>query len=124
MTKHANVALRRNSTLLIMSLKRSSDPVGVPTLRRYKMLLPEIVILVQLVSNFWGRTSQTTIMKEIYFLCSTGMFSRLMTKKVSEPATHFFLGTYLPLPTPCHRRSSSFLYYCFFTFLGLWWLRS
>ena len=106
MPKHTNLALHRDITLLIMSLTSSSDPVGVPTLPGYLILLPEIVILVWLGSDFWGRTSQTKFLKDLYFLLSIGMFLHLMTKKVSESATRCFLGTSLPLLTPWHRRPS------------------
>ena len=110
MLKHANLAFRRDSALLIMSLTSSSDPVGVTTSPGYAMLLQAIVILVRLGSDFWGWTSQTTLLKDIYFLRSTGMFSRLITKKMLEPTTRCFLGLSFPLPTPCHRRPSSFVY--------------
>ena len=93
-----------------MSLMSLSDPVGVPTLMGYKMLLPEIGIRVRLGSDFWGRTSLTTLLKDISCHRSTGMFSHFMTKKVSGPANCCILGPYLPLPTPWNRRLSSFVY--------------
>ena len=106
MTKHVKVALCRDSTLSIISLTSSSDPVWVPTSPGYKMLLPAIVILVRLGSNFGGRNSQPNLLREIYFLLLTGIFSCLTTKKVSEPANCCFLGPYFTLPTPWHRRPS------------------
>ena len=124
MSKHINLALRLNNTLLIMSLTSSRNPVGVPTSPGYTMLLPAILIHVQFGSDFCGRTSQTTLLKEISFRRLTGMFSCLMTKKVSEPATRCFLGPSPHLPTPWHRRPSSFVYNFFHTFLSLGWLRS
>ena len=124
MSKHTNLALCRYITLLIMSLTTSSDPIGVTTSPGYTMLLPAIVIIVQLGSDFWGQTSQTTFLKEISFLCLTGMISCLIKKKVSKPANRCFLGPSLPLPTSWHRLPSSFMYYCFHTSLSLGWLRS
>ena len=124
MLKHTNSALHRDITLLIISLTSSRDPVGVTTLPAYTMLLPVIKILVRLKSDFWGRTSQTTLLNEIYFLRLTVMFSCLTTKKVSEPATRYFLGPSLPLPTPWYRIPSSFVYDCFHISLSLGWLRS
>ena len=100
MSKHANLALRCDSTLLIMSLTSSSDPVGVPISPGYVMLLTEIVILVRLGSDYWGRNSQTTFLKDIYFLRSSIIFSHLMTKKVSELTNCCLLGPSLPLNTP------------------------
>ena len=44
MSKYTSLALRIDNTLLIMSLTSSSDPVGVPTLLGYTMLLLAIVI--------------------------------------------------------------------------------
>ena len=58
----------------------------------YTMVLPSIVIRVRLGSDFCGSTSQTTLLKDIYFRLLTGMFSHLITKKVSEPATRFSWG--------------------------------
>ena len=100
MSKHTNLALRSNSKLLIMSLMSSSDTLGVPTSPMYKMLLSEIIILVLLGSDSLGADFTDNFSERDLFLCLTGMFSRLMTKKVSEPATRCFLGIYLPLPTP------------------------
>ena len=87
MSKHKNLALHINNTLSMMSLTSLSDPIGVPTLPGYTMLLPEIVLRVGLRSDFWGQTSQTTLLNEVSFRNSTGMFSRLIKKKVLEPAT-------------------------------------
>ena len=83
LSKHTNLALRLDNTLLMMSLTSSSDPVGVPTSPGYTMILPAIVIRVQLGYDFWGHISHTTLRNEIYFRCSTGIFLRLVTKKVS-----------------------------------------
>ena len=52
MSKHTNLALRLNNTLVITRLTISSDPVGVPTLPGYMMLLPANMILVILGSDF------------------------------------------------------------------------
>ena len=116
--------MHRNITLLITSLKISSDLLGVSTSPGYTMRLPEIVILVRLRSNFFGRNSHRTLLKHIYFLYLTGMFSCLMTKTVSEPANNCFLSLSFHLPTPCHRCPRLFVYDYFHTCLILGWLRS
>ena len=103
MSKHTNLELRLENTLLMMILTSSSDPVGVPTLPGYTTLLPKIVIHVRLGYNFWGSTSHTTFLNESYLRRATGIFSRLITQKVSEPETCCLLGTYFPFPTPWRR---------------------
>ena len=123
MSKHANLALHLDNTLLMMSLKSSGNPIDVSTSPGYTMFLPGIVIRVRLGSNFCSRTLQTTLLKEIYLCHSTGVFSRFMTKKVSKPATCCFLGPSLPLLTSCHRHPSLFVYDFFHTILSLGWLR-
>ena len=110
MSKHSDSELRLDNKLLTMSLTSSNNTVGVPMSPGYTMLFPEIVIHAQLGSDFCGRTSQTTLLKDISFRRLNGMFSRLTKNKVSEPATHFFLGPSVPVPKPCHRRPSLFLY--------------
>ena len=59
MSKHTYFSPVRDSILLIMSLKSSSDSVLVRTSPGYQILVPQIVIFVQFGSFFLGITSQT-----------------------------------------------------------------
>ncbi len=74
-SKQANLAPRRKSTELIISLTRSSDAPGVPTSPGYLTLVPATVMRVRSGSALPGRTSHTTLTWEISFRRSGVMLS-------------------------------------------------
>ena len=123
-SKHKNLACRRNSTLLIISLTISSDSVGGPTSPgvynvtskdRDPCAIRVWCFGADFTDNFSGR----------YFFSPFKWNVLAFDDKEGVEACHsLFLWVFSPLPKPWDRRPILFVYDCLHTSLSLWWLRS